>query len=97
LAWIRAGRKIVSETLQRVRLLVLGDHVRVSSHGFEELREDSTLIDDIVAGVWDAKVVEDYRRVRADRVFSCFNATRMRAPSMWSGRYRRGKAVWQFW
>jgi hypothetical protein len=50
----------MSETLRRVQLLVLGDNVRLSDHGFDELRKDGILVDDVVASVWDAKLVEDY-------------------------------------
>jgi hypothetical protein len=51
----------MSETLRRVQTLVLAGDVHVSEHGYEELREDAILIDDAVAGVATAILVEDYR------------------------------------
>jgi len=59
----RAGRgaeRGMSETLRRVQMLVLSGDVRISDHGFEELRKDGILTDDVVAGVVSAIVVEDY-------------------------------------
>jgi Domain of unknown function (DUF4258) len=50
----------MSETLRRVQMLVLANHVRISDHGFDELRKDGIVVDDITAGVWHATVVEDY-------------------------------------
>jgi Domain of unknown function (DUF4258) len=50
----------MSETLRRIQLLVLADHVRISDHGFDEFRKDGILVDDVTAGVWDATAVEDY-------------------------------------
>ena len=50
----------MSETLRRVQTLVLAGDVHVSEHGFAELRKDDILIDDAVAGIATAVVVEDY-------------------------------------
>jgi hypothetical protein len=50
----------MSETLRRVQTLVLAGDVHVSEHGFAELREDDILIEDVVAGIATAVVVEDY-------------------------------------
>ena len=50
----------MSVTLRRVQTLVLGGEVRVSDHGYEELRKDDILVDDVVAGIATAVVVEDY-------------------------------------
>jgi hypothetical protein len=50
----------MSETLRRVQTLVLAGDVRVSDHGFAELAKDAILIEDIVAKVMTAVVVEDY-------------------------------------
>jgi hypothetical protein len=41
-------------------MLVLRGEVRLSDHGFEELRKDGILITDVVAGVFAAKPIEDY-------------------------------------
>ena len=50
----------MSETLRRIKTLVLADDLHVSEHGFSELRQDDILIEDAVAGIATAVVVEDY-------------------------------------
>ena len=50
----------MSETLRRVQTLVLSGDVRVSDHGYEELKKDDILVEDAVAGIATAIVVEDY-------------------------------------
>ena len=50
----------MSQTLQQIRELVARRKVYVSDHGDHELAEDNIFIDDIVAGIDNAVVVEDY-------------------------------------
>jgi hypothetical protein len=50
----------MSETLDRVRILVASGRARVSDHGYEQLAEDGILARDAFAGVATALVVEDY-------------------------------------
>ncbi len=50
----------MSETLNRVVALAARGEVRVSDHGYDELAEDGVFARDIIAGVADALVVEDY-------------------------------------
>src|SRR5215510_2986862 len=50
----------MSQTLQQIRELVARREVHVSDHGYDELAEDNIFIDDIVAGIDNAVVVEDY-------------------------------------
>jgi hypothetical protein len=50
----------MSETLRRVRTLVLNGEYRVSRHGFRELAADDIVLDDVLAGIGAAVVVEDY-------------------------------------
>lgn len=52
--------RAMSETLRRVQALVLRENVRVSDHGFDELRKDGILPSDAIAGVLTAKLIEDY-------------------------------------
>jgi len=40
--------------------LVERREIKISSHGYDELAEDGILVKDIMAGVKDAKVIEDY-------------------------------------
>jgi len=50
----------VSETFHAIRSLIAKGEVRVSEHGYDELAADDIAIDDILAGVEDAEVLEDY-------------------------------------
>lgn len=50
----------MSETLQAVKELVAAGQVRVSEHGYDELAADDIRVRDILEGVVDATVVEDY-------------------------------------
>jgi hypothetical protein len=50
----------LSETLDRVRVLVARGEVRISLHGYEELAADKILARDVVNGLAGALVVEDY-------------------------------------
>jgi hypothetical protein len=50
----------MSETLERIRLLVRRGEVVASLHGFRELAADAILIDDVVSGVGDCLPMEDY-------------------------------------
>jgi hypothetical protein len=50
----------MSRTLERIILLVEGEEVRISAHGYDELAADSITAREVVAGVFDALVVEDY-------------------------------------
>jgi hypothetical protein len=50
----------MSETLRRVQALVLSGEVDVSRHGLQELAARDILLEEVVAGIADAKAVEDY-------------------------------------
>jgi hypothetical protein len=50
----------VSKTLERILDLVGRREVLISSHGYDELASDGILVKDIVAGITEAVVVEDY-------------------------------------
>jgi hypothetical protein len=50
----------MSQTLQLVIDLVARQDVMISEHGYDELAEAGILIVDVIAGVADAVVVEDY-------------------------------------
>ena len=49
-----------SATLPRIKTLVMGGDVHVSEHGYEELRKDAILVEDVIEGVATAALVEDY-------------------------------------
>jgi hypothetical protein len=49
-----------SETLARIKTLVLAGDVHVSEHGYEELGKDAILIENVVEGIGSAVLVEGY-------------------------------------
>jgi hypothetical protein len=50
----------MSETLRRVQTLVLAGDVHVSDHGYDELRKDAILVEDAIADIANAVLLEDY-------------------------------------
>jgi len=50
----------MSTTFQQVLALIQRREVRVSAHGYDELAEDEILLKDIMVGVTEGVVVEDY-------------------------------------
>ena len=50
----------MSNTLAQVQALVARGAVRISDHGYDELAKDDILVNDILAGLGKAVVVEDY-------------------------------------
>jgi len=50
----------MSQTLQRIRELVAHREVRISEHGYDELADEDIFLEEILAGIAEAAVVEDY-------------------------------------
>lgn len=50
----------MSQFLERVRTLIRSGDVRVSEHGYDELAEDDLTVREILAGIDEAVVVEEY-------------------------------------
>ncbi|BFU91250.1 MAG: hypothetical protein NTAFB01_24370 [Nitrospira sp.] len=50
----------MSDTFQRVRHLVSDGFVRISEHGYDELVADDIRSRDIIEGIHNGRVVEDY-------------------------------------
>ena len=75
----------MSDTLIQIQALVIRGAIRVSDHGYDELAEDDISVDDMLAGVSTAIVVEDYPDA-------------MRGPSVlvlqWDGSRRPTHVVW---
>jgi hypothetical protein len=50
----------MSQIFQQILDLINRGEVRISAHGYDELAEDYILVRDVMAGVSDADVIEDY-------------------------------------
>jgi hypothetical protein len=50
----------VIDTLKQVKTLVSHGEVRISDHGYDELAEDNIFVRDIVSGLENALLIEDY-------------------------------------
>lgn len=50
----------MNEIFKRVLDLIVKGEVKISSHGYDELTEDGLSVKEIMAGVKDGKVVENY-------------------------------------
>ena len=50
----------MNETLEAIKALVREGDVRISEHGYDELADDEIPVEDVLAGVDEAIVVEDY-------------------------------------
>lgn len=50
----------MSHMLERIRELVARQEVQISDHGYDELADDDLFVDEILAGLAAAIVVEDY-------------------------------------
>jgi len=50
----------MSDTLSRIKALVLNDQVPISDHGYDELAQDGLLVRAVVEGLQNAELLEDY-------------------------------------
>jgi len=50
----------VSEIFGHIRQLIQEGQIRVSLHGYDELAADDILVKEVIDGIIDAVVVEDY-------------------------------------
>ncbi|QDZ39687.1 DUF4258 domain-containing protein [Euhalothece natronophila Z-M001] len=51
----------MSKFLRQIRELIKASEVRISEHGYEELTEDNLTVEEIVTGIEEAVIVEEYR------------------------------------
>ncbi len=50
----------MSELVERVRTLIGAGDIRISEHGFDELAEDGLTAREVLGGIPDAVVIEEY-------------------------------------
>lgn len=50
----------MSEFVEKVRALICAGDVRISEHGYDELAEDGLTAREVLSGVPDAVVIEEY-------------------------------------
>lgn len=51
---------VMSDTFERIKILVAGGSVRISEHGYDELAADGIFARDVLSSVVQGVVVEDY-------------------------------------
>lgn len=66
----------MSETLRRIQRLAAGREIRISSHGYDELAADGILATEVIEGIAEALVVEDYPDYAKARAFWFSSAMR---------------------
>ena len=75
----------MSDALSQIRILMARNAIRISDHGYDELAKDDISVSDILAGIGNAAVVEDY-------------PTAIRGPSVlvlqWDAYQRPVHVVW---
>jgi hypothetical protein len=50
----------MSQTFEQIRKLVVQEQVQISAHGYDELANDDLTVREIIAGVSDAVMIDDY-------------------------------------
>jgi Domain of unknown function (DUF4258) len=50
----------LSKTLENIKALICKSEVRITDHGYDELSSDNLLAREVVEGVSEAVIVEDY-------------------------------------
>ncbi|GBE06006.1 MAG TPA: DUF4258 domain-containing protein [Nitrospirae bacterium] len=50
----------MSKTFEKIIELIDKGEIRISNHGYNELAEDGLLVKDVMIGIKEGKVIEDY-------------------------------------
>lgn len=87
----------MSDTLRRVQHLVARGDYLISRHGFRELLADDILIEDVLAGVDRARLVEDYPDSRKEPSVLVLQRDRDDRPVHVSGAYPGARARPRSW
>ena len=88
----------MNPTFVRICELIGRGEIYVSEHRYDELANDDLFIQDILAGVVDAVIIEDYPDYhRGPHACWCFRKTRRVIPFMSFGEYRKAPPAQPFW
>jgi hypothetical protein len=83
----------VKDTLAEILILIAHGEVRVSLHGYDELAADDIFLSDVMGGVTNAVVIEDYPDAAKGPCVLVLQRDGETVRSMWSGAFRRDKAL----
>jgi hypothetical protein len=77
----------MAKTFEDILRLIQDGEIVVSSHGYDELVEDSLTVHEIISGASNAVVVEDYPFTRKALAFWFCNRMRTENPFMLFGAF----------
>ncbi len=90
----------MSATLEQVQQLVSAGEVRISDHGYEELAADDLSVREILAGISQATVIEDYpqfaRSSPRDPRCWCYHLMVKGGRFMWCGAFPKAMHLQPF-
>lgn len=87
----------MSEFLEKIKSLVHDGDVRVSEHGYDELADDGLSPREIVKGIDEAILIEDYPRYHKGPCVLVLQKDGSSASIMWCGAYPRAVRVLPCW
>ena len=87
----------LSQTLEDIRALVARGGVRISVHGYEELAADQVSVHEVVNGLADAVLVEDYPEFPKGSCVLVLEQDTAGKRYTSSGAFPRGRHLPQFW
>jgi hypothetical protein len=78
----------MSYTLKQVQELVARQSILISDHGYDELAGDDIFVQDVIGGVAEATVIEDYPDYHKGHACWCFSSTNKSNRFTSSGEFR---------